>query len=528
MKNVSLPPLASLLVATTLAFTSAGTVAQQPKTLRFVPQADLKILDPVFTTNYQTRNFGYMVYDTLFAQDARGVPKPQMVDQYTSSKDGKQWSFTLRPGLKFHDGTAVTAADCVASLERWAEKDNYGRAMVAAGAKWQAVGANTLTLTLREPFGLVLEALSKVSSLTPFIMPARLAKSAGTGPLVEAIGSGPFMFKRDEWAPGNKVVFVRNPDYAARKEPPSFLAGSKKAGVDRVEWLILPDANSATAALRNGEVDMLELVAPDNLAALRADSQIRISAAGAYQGALILNHLHPPFSSPKARQALLYAVHQEKFVAGMGYPLDMRLKHCASFFMCGSANDTSAGSAPFHKPDMVKAKELLTESGYKGEKVVLLVPTDMPALNAAALVAMQTMKEIGFKVEAQSMDWASIVSRRVKKDSVDRGGWSAYATFAVESSVDSPLTNFMLGAACGNSMPGWPCDKPLDELRSAWTGETVPAKRKMVLDSFHKRAYEAVPYIPLGQYSGAFAVRKNVKNSELLASDVPTVWMLEK
>ncbi len=206
-------PLATLVIgALLLAGTSlpAQAQAQAPaRTLKIVPHADLKILDPTFTTAYITRNFGYMVYDTLFAQDATGKPQPQMVEKYTSSKDGKQWSFTLRPGLKFSDGNAVTAADAVASLQRWGARDSLGRSMGEAGAEWKVVDARTFTLTLQQPFGLVLEALAKPSGFPPVILPERLAKQPATAPLNEVVGSGPYLFKRDEWVPGNKAVFVQ-------------------------------------------------------------------------------------------------------------------------------------------------------------------------------------------------------------------------------------------------------------------------------------------------------------------------------
>ncbi|TEA77750.1 ABC transporter substrate-binding protein [Allopusillimonas ginsengisoli] len=519
--------LVSLLVAANCAFAASSSVLPA-KILRFVPQADLKVLDPMYTTNYVTRNFGYMVYDTLFSQDAQGVPQPQMVEKYAKSQDGRRWTFTLRPGLEFQDGSALTSADCIASLKRWATKDSYGGAMMAAGAKWESIDDHTFTLTLDKPFGLVLEALSKVSSYAPFIMSEKAITAAGIGPVTDINSSGPYIFKRDEWAPGNKVVFVRNPHYVGRSDPPSYLAGNKSASNDRVEWLILPDANSASAALMSGEVDVLELVPPDNVPSLRTDPDVKVGTGGAYQASLIVNQLHPPFNNAQARQAMLYAVNQEAFMAGMGYGKDMRLKHCSSFFICGAANDTNAGSEPFQKPNIEKARQLLVESGYKGEKVVVLVPTDYANLNSAALITIQTMKQVGFKVDAQSMDWATIVSRRVKKVAPEEGGWSAYATFAVASSVDSPLSNFMLGARCGNSMPGWPCDEELDALRAAWVRATDSVTRKDALDRFQRRAFEVVPYIPLGQYSGVFAVRKVIKNYDALHYDVPTLWRLGK
>jgi len=333
-----------------LSLALAGLPAQaQTKTLKVVAHADVKILDPTFTTAYISRNFGYMVYDTLFAQDATGKPQPQMVDKYAMSKDGKQWSFSLRPGLKFSDGNPVTSADVVASLQRWGARDSLGRAMGAVGAEWKAVDANNFSLTLKEPFGMVLDALAKPSGFPPVILPERLAKMPATSPLTEVLGSGPFLFKRDEWVPGNKAVFVRNPNYVARSEPPSGLAGSKKSNFDRVEWLYLPDANSAIAALKNGEVDLVEQVPPDYITPLRTDKNVKIGAGGSYQGFLVLNHMYPPFNNPKARQALAMAVNQEKFTAAMGYPLDMRVTYCATYFICGGPNETSAGAEPYRK-----------------------------------------------------------------------------------------------------------------------------------------------------------------------------------
>lgn len=521
--------LAALACLGALVLGGAGLPAQaQTKTLRVVAHADVKILDPTFTTAYITRNFGYMVYDMLFGRDDQGVPRPQMVEKYTVSKNGLEWSFTLRPGLKFSDGSPVTAADAVASIQRWAGKDSIGRAMAASGPEWKAVNASTLTLKLKEPFGLVLEGLSKPSGFPPVIMPERLAKMPATSPLTEVLGSGPFVFKRDEWVPGNKVVFVRNPHYVARAEPSNHLSGSKKTVFDRVEWLYLPDANSAIAALQKGEVDYIEQVPPDYITPLRADPNIKVTPSGAWQGWMIMNQLHPPFNNAKVRQAVLKAVSQERFTAAMGYPLDMRVTYCPALFLCGGPNHTEAGAAPYRTADVAKAKQLLAESGYKGEKVVLLVPTDITYLNAIALMAAQTMRSIGMNVDTQNMDWASIGARRAKRDAPDAGGWSMYVTVAGGFDADSPITNAYLGAACGNSLPGWPCDKTLDELRSAWIKETVPAKRRQLLDDFQKRAYDVLPYINVGQYTPAIAIRKTIKGGEKLNSGLPTVWMLDK
>ncbi len=517
------------LAAVCLSAAALPAMAQTaPKTLKLVAHADLKIQDPTFTTAYITRNFGHMVYDTLFAQDARGQPQPQMVEKHTVSRDGKTWTFTLREGLKFSDGAAVTSADAIASLQRFVARDSLGRAMVAGGVDWKAVDARTFTMTLQEPFGMVLETLAKPSSYPALILPERLARMPATSPLPEVLGSGPFVFKRDEWVPGNKVVFVRNPHYLPRSEPASGLSGGKKSAFDRVEWLYLPDSNSAIAALKRGEVDFIEQLPPDYIAPLRTDAGVKVGAFGTYQGLLVMNQTQPPFDNPKVRQALLMAVSQDRFNAAMGNPIDMRMAYCGSFFICGSANDTTAGAEPFRTPDVAKAKKALSEAGYKGEKVVILVPSDIAFLNGVALMAAQTMKSIGMNVDAQTMDWASIGARRLKKEPADAGGWNMFVTWAGEFDSNSPVSNVWLGAACGSSLPGWPCDKTLDTLRTGWVKATDPADRKKALDAFHERAFVAVPYIMAGQYSAAYAARANLKGLDKLWAGLPTVWVLDK
>jgi peptide/nickel transport system substrate-binding protein len=526
MKRPGLTSLAAALLLSAMTF-AAPSVSAQTKTLRVVPLADLKILDPTFTTAYVTRNFGFLVYDTLFAQDANGVPRPQMVDKYTSSKDGKQWTFTLRPGLKFSDGTPVTATDAVASIQRCMSRDSTGRAIADAGAEWKATGTSSFSLTLKEPVGIIIDGLAKPSSFPLVVLPERLAKMPTTTPLTEVLGSGPFMFKRDEWVPGNKAVFLRNPHYVGRAEPPSGLAGNKTPHVDRLEWLYLPDANSSVNALKAGEVDMIEQLPPDHITTLRTDPNVRIGIAANYQGWMVLNQLHPPFDNPKIRQAVLYAVNQERFLAAMGYPRDMRMTFCPAMFMCGGLNETAAGADAFRTPNAAKSKEILAAAGYKGEKVVVLVPTDVTYLNAAALMTAQTMKSIGLNVETQSMDWSTLGARRAKKDPPAAGGWSVYATVAGEFDADTPITHAYLSAACGNSLPGWVCDKELDQLRAAWVRELSPAKRKAIVEQMQRRAYEVAPYVPFGQYNPAYAVRKSVKGSEKLWR-ISTPWVLDK
>lgn len=512
--------LGSLLISAAFPSMVAAT------TIRLAPTADLKTLDPLFNTAYITRNHGYMVFDTLFSLDSKGEVKPQMVESWESSDDGKQWRFTLRDNVLFNDGTPVKAEDAVASIERWSKKDTLGRLMMQAGAQMKVVDDKTFELTLEKPFGLVLPALAKPSGMPLFIMPKRLAQTDPSVPVTEMVGSGPFLFKKEEWVPGNKVVYVKNPNYVPRAEPADGLSGGKVAKVDRVEWVYIPDANTAAAALQSGEIDMIESVTPDFLPVLEGNPEVKLTASVASQGMIIPNHIHPPFNNPKARQALYHLVNQKEFVSAVGYSDKYRTDYCPSMYTCSSPYATDAGSAPFKTPDLDKAKALLKEAGYNGEKVVILYPTDN-VNSPANLVLGQALEKAGVNVDLQAMDWASVAARRLKKDAPADGGWNIFLTHGGYFDANNPVTNPWLSAPCGNGLPGWPCDKELDELRAQWIAEGDPEKSKALAAKIQERGYEVAPYVMWGEFKPVIATR-GLKNVELMQSGIPVMWNVEK
>ncbi len=223
------------------ALLAPGAAAQNAgKTIKFIPEADLRSLDPIWTTAYITRNHGYMVYDTLFALDEHFEAKPQMVESWKLSDDKLTYRFTLRDRLKFHDGTPVRSADCIASLERWMKRDGLGQAMADAVDEMKAVDDRNFAIVLKKTFPLLIDAIGKLSSNVPFVMPERVAKTDANTQITDSTGSGPFKFVKAEWEPGHKAVYVKNPDYVPRQEPPSWAAGGKVVKVDRVEWLYTP------------------------------------------------------------------------------------------------------------------------------------------------------------------------------------------------------------------------------------------------------------------------------------------------
>jgi peptide/nickel transport system substrate-binding protein len=519
--------LLPLLVAATVAF-GGPAYAQGGKVIKMIPGGDLRIIDPIQNASYITRNHGYMVYDTLFAVDSKGVVKPQMVESYTLSPDRKTYTFTLRPGLKWHDGAPVTAADCVASIRRWGAKDVSGTLVMRELASLDVVNERTFRLVVKEPFGLVIDALGKPSSNVPFMMPERVAKTDPNQQITDATGSGPFIFKKDEWVPGNKVVYVKNPGYVPRNEPADGLAGGKVVKVDRVEWIYIPDQNTALAALTKGEADIFELPQADFIPQLEKNPDIRLAAdALGNQGWLRPNHLIPPFNNAKARQALQYIVNQEEYLAAAGFPEKFRVKYCGAYFMCSGPNETMAGADPFKGGQNIeKAKQLLKEGGYNGEKVVVLVPSDPPVQAAAALVTVQNLRKAGVNVDAQAMDWSTLLARRAKKDPIDKGGWNIFHTYSVGYDVISPVNNAYLQGTCDAAPAGWSCDPRMEELRSAWAREGDAGKRKAITDEIQKRAYENSPYVNFGQFFWPMAYRANLKG--LIATGIPVMWNVDK
>src|SRR5262245_37480178 len=367
-------------LAAAAALSGLSTTADAQKTLRAVMHSDLKILDPIWTTAYIVRNHGYMVYDTLFATDEKGEIKPQMVGTYEVSADKLSHTFTLREGLLWHDGQPVTAEDCVASIKRWAAKDSTGQKLMTFVEGLEAKGPKTFIMKLTSPTGLVLLGLGKPSSNVPFMMPKRVAETDPNTQISDFTGSGPFIFKRDEWKPGDKTVYVKNEKYQPRPEAASGLAGGKVVKIDRVEWRAISDHQQAVNALLAGEIDVIEAPPHDLVPLALADANIELFDWNPWgnQYTFRPNWLHKPFDDPRVRQALMYAFNQEDFLkAVVGEAKYYKL--CKSYYPCGTPFSSDKGMDGLLTSDFQKAQELLKAAGYDGTPIVLMHSTDIAA-----------------------------------------------------------------------------------------------------------------------------------------------------
>jgi peptide/nickel transport system substrate-binding protein len=515
----------SIFAAGAIAGLLVAGAAEAETVIRMVPHASLQILDPVWTTGYITRNHGYLVYDTLFSLNAKLEPTPQMVESWTVSEDKLLYSFTLRPGLKFHDGSAVRPEDCIASIERWGKRDPAGQKLMEYLAEMKPAGDRVFTVKLKEPYAYVLDSFGKISSNVLFIMREKEAKTDAFQQVTEAIGSGPFEFVRGEWVPGVKAVYKKFEGYVPRSEPAEMAAGGKKVNVDRVEWIYLPDGATAVSALQKGEVDWVEAPLGDLVPVLEKSPGVKVATLDPLgnHGILRFNFLHPPFDNVKARQALLYATSQADYMtAVMGS--EKYWKPCSSYFPCGTPYQFDAGGL-LVKPDLAKAKALWKEVGFDGT-VVLLDPTDSPYAHQQVLVTADNLKQLGAKVDLKAMDWSTMLSARTKKEPPAQGGWNIFHTWTVVPDLMTPLLNNNVRSSGEKAWFGWPNDDKIEAYRDEWLRATTPEAQKAAAKKLADRALEFLPYIPDGQFTTPTAYRTNLTG--LIASPVPFFWNVAK
>jgi len=440
--------------------------AQSATTLRFVPYADLALLDPAVSA-FVTRNHVLMVFDTLFGVDEAGTAQPQMLAGYTTEPDGLTWTLTLRDRLRFHDGSPVLARDAVASIRRWWVSDAFGQALAAATDDLSAPDDRTIRFRLRRRFHLLPDALAHPTNTMCAIMPERLAATPASSRLNEMVGSGPFRYLPAERVPGARNVYARFDGYVPREGTPSFTAGPRTVHFDRVEWITTPDPATQVAALRAGEVDWVEQPLMDLVPSLKANRALRVEVVETRGliGFLRFNQLFPPFDNPAIRRAVLRAVNQREFmeaVVGDNAPFDSR----CGLFTTGTPLANDAGMEALggtHTTDELRRE--LEAAGYKGERIIYLEPTDVPRINAIAEVGASMLRKLGMNVDVVATDWGTTVQRSVSRKPPDQGGWHMFAAFSGGWDMSSPGCHQLMRGNGGNAYNGWPTLPKLEALR---------------------------------------------------------------
>ena len=501
------------LIQGAAALLAAPAIAQPAKsaTLRFVPQANLTLLDPVFTTATVTSNHGYYVFDTLYSNGPDGLAHPQMAEGHQISDDNLTWRIRLRDGLTFHDGQPVRATDCIASIKRWSVRDPFGQLLAAAVDSYDGSDDRTIVIKLKRPFPLLPTALGKADSAVPFIFPERLALAAPDKAITEMIGSGPYRFKADEYVSGSRVVYEKFDQYISRQEPAVWATGAKQAFFPRIEWTIIPDGATASAALQNNEVDWWEYPLPDLLPLLARDANIalQIDQPWGRMSELVLNQLQPPFDNVKIRRAVMMGVKQDDYMRATFGDDQSLWRVSKDVFPFGTPYFSDADSG-LMSGNTELATKMLKESGYNGEKVVIINPTDFPVIHPLGLVTADALTKMGMNVDLQETDWGSVVQRRASMQPVDKGGWSVFHTFSSAVVLGTPATHPLLSGRGKQGWFGWWSNADAMAQVDQWlNAPDIQAQTEHAKALAHIAMADAGAIL-VGQYYGKTAFRKSI------------------
>jgi peptide/nickel transport system substrate-binding protein len=499
--------------------------ARRGSTLRFVPQANLTALDPIWTSAIVTQMHGYHVYDTLYAVDGQIRPRPQMAEGHSVSDDGRVWRIRLREGLRFHDNTPVRAQDCAASLARWAKRDPLGQLLAPVVESWRAADDRTLEIRLTRPFPLLLDALAKPDANVPFIMPERLAATDANAQVSEVVGSGPYRFVREEFVSGSRVTYAKFDGYVLRQEPSDWASGGKVAHYPRIEWHILPDPATAAAALQSGEVDWLEQPLADLVPTLTRNRNVTLEVLNpaGLMSIMRLNHMQAPFNDPRTRQAVALAVTQSDYMRAVHGDDQSIWRECRSLFPCGTPLGTEDLSELARPPrSLDRAKAALAASGYRGEKVVIINPTDFPLIGPHGQITADVLRRIGMNVELAESDWGTVVQRRVRQEPAEQGGWSIFHTYGSSLAYLNPAVSSLVKGPGPTGWFGWYNSPRMQELVQAWMDAPDADRQLSLANEINRLAQDDVATIPLGQFFIRTAYRKSITG--LAKGSMPYPW----
>jgi peptide/nickel transport system substrate-binding protein len=502
-----------------------GTGAGTNKLLRYIPTADLSVLDPSWTTTQVSITHGYYVFDTLFALNSEQKPQLQMAESASVSDNGRTWDIKLRDGLTFHDGQKVLARDAAASLRRWAARDVYGQALGAFVDSFGAADDRTIRIELKSPFPLLPDALAKPNGMLPVVMPERLANSDLSKPIVEMVGSGPYKFLPKEFIPGGAAAYEKFQGYVPRNEKPSWASGGKHAHIERIEWKIVNDPSTASAALQKGEVDWWEQVQPDLLPLLRKNADLTVTNFNpvGFFGCMRFNHLHAPFNNVAIRRAVRLGMNQDDYMSAVTGNDPAIYRSCKALFPCGSPYGEELGTAQM-TGDIPAARAALKAAGYAGEKVVILNPADVPTIGPFGQVTFDYLKKIGMNVELQEMDWNTLAQRRTKLESPDKGGWSIFHNWWLGTSIANPAITPIVRGLGAKGWAGSFADEKIEALTAQWMVAPTDAERIQLAREIQLLGLDAVPTVILGRFFILSAHRKGLHG--LLGGTSPFPWNL--
>jgi len=476
-------------------------------TLRMVSPASVGSLDPIFASGFETVVLGNHIYEIPFGWDDNFDIVPRMTEEWEVSSDGKEYTFTNRKDLVFHNGEKVTSDDMIASLKRWLTAGYATAGLMRDRAvdpvdPFERVDDRTYKLKLAQPYGEVLRSWSYLNRI-PIVVPKALVDAAPTQSeeLPEIIGSGPY--KLELFEQGNRVVMVRHEAYVPRKDQPQQhnLGGSAVAYIDKLEWLEIPEDETKVAGLETGEWDALVGANLDFLKRLQGNAKLNINFYKGFKSVFTLNSINPPLDKKLVRQAVLAVIDVDAMMTAWG-PTDA-WQLCPAWYWCGTPQDSKAGSELYNQKDPEKAKRLLAEAGYDNEVVTLMNSSDNAIVpSGPGIILKQVMEDAGFNVDAPGLDWSTLISLVGKTDQ-----WNIFSSARVHWALGDPLSDPTYSGTVG--FMGQPDD--LVALRMEYILEADPAGKKAIMDKIQAGLYDFVPEIRLGEWFAIYPATKALK-----------------
>ena len=480
---------------------STPMVAEEDKyggTLRVVSQASIKSLDPDFCTSYVCwQPSAGPILENLFTQAADFSTQPMLVDSWDISDDGLIWTINLRDGITFHDGTPLTSEAAILSTERILGDTPAGKVMLTFLVEdgMQEIDDLSYTIETNEPYGSLLDGMALRTHGTVLVYTPTAAAFPMTEDVGEEniIGTGPYQL--ESWDVGVKVTIARYDDYQSRTEPASWLAGEKKAYLDKIEWLEIPSEETKVAGLKTGEWDFVDSIGLDFVAELQEDPDVGFTwyPGHMWYFAFNTNELNKePFDSLLLRRAIQASMSGVDMLSAIG-PSNTWKLNC-SIYGSGTVFESDAGCDLYNQDNIEKGKELVAESGYNGEPIVILNPNDYSTITPVGPVIKARMEEIGITVDMPGMDWATATSKRLAGE-----GWHIFTSWGTIRNRQNPAFSFML-AGGGTSIGFGYYNETIDELHQKFLRATDFATQKEIADGMQQAFMEDPPQV----YSGIF------------------------
>jgi peptide/nickel transport system substrate-binding protein len=463
-------------------------------------------LDSVMTVSQVALDIAGNVYETLYTLNKDYEPTPMLAKSVDVSEDGKTYTFTLREGVKFHNGKEMTSEDVVASMNRWLEKSSRAKTLLA-GAKFEADGTYTVKLNLASPASDVLIVMASQSNF-PAIMPKEIIEAAPAEGVNEYIGTGPFKFK--EWKQDQYIHLVKYEDYKAVDEAPSGFAGKKEAFVNDVYYHFVTDHSTRIAGIQTGEYDIADSIPTESYEQLNGMDNVKVHTFVGGTLTLFFNTTQGPLADVKLRQAVNTALNMDEIM--MASFVNKDLYTLDPGYMNPNATQwaSNAGKKVYNQADLDKAKTLLKEAGYNGEEITLLTTGDYAEMSTATTVVQEQLRQLGMKVKIDNFDFPTFLETKN-----DRSKWDIFITSNGYQLIPPQLLAVN---------PDWAGlnDPKVKEMLTAIRQAPTPEESKAKWDELQGYLYDILSSTAIGQYKSILATTDKLEGFEVF--EAPIIW----